>query len=80
MLTRWVILLLAVSALFSLLALILYRWEKVEEHSFNMLHTKEIYGKKLLEIDFEKMDDPATLDLLNQIEQSNDHMGNGIRI
>ena len=78
MLTRWVILLLAVSALFSLLALILYRWEKVEEHSFNMLHTKEIYGKKLLEIDFEKMDDPATLDLLNQIEQSNDHMGNGM--
>lgn len=78
LLTQWVILVLAVSALSSLLTHILYRWERVEAHSFYFLHTKEIFGKKLLEADFERMDDPATLDLLNQIEQSNEHMGNGM--
>ncbi len=79
-LTRWVVLVLVVSAAASLLERILFRWERAEIYNFHWNHQAELFGKKLLETEFAKMDDPDTVDRLTQIEQNNMFMGHGINM
>jgi len=73
-LLRWVLLVLGLSAAASLMERVLYRWKMVEAACFHEHSGKIIYGRKLLETDFEKIDIPDTLDRLTQIEWNNDFL------
>lgn len=77
-LLRWVILVLTLTAAASLLERIIYHWKMVEDACFHEHGGKRVYGGKLLETDFEKMDHPDTLDRLVQIEKNNDFMRYGL--
>ena len=77
-LIKWVILLLALSAVTTLATHFLGSWEKLGRISVYWEHQSDFYSKKLLETDFEKASDPAVLDRLSQIEQHQQFMGYGM--
>ncbi|MCM1342616.1 MAG: ABC transporter ATP-binding protein/permease [Lachnospiraceae bacterium] len=77
---RWVLLVLAMSVAASLLERVFFRWKTAEESCFHVHHGKRIYGRKLLDADFERMDDPDTLDRVTQIERNNDSMRYGFTL
>ncbi len=77
-LAKWVFLLLALTFMTALATHFLHSWETVHRHLSYWEHQSEFYSKKLLEADFDKIDDASTLDMLTQIENHQTFMGYGI--
>lgn len=76
-LSRWVLLILGVTAVLGITGSILRRmegaWAATESYWINW-----IYGKKMLDLDFAKVDDACCRDQLTQILQTSNYGGRGI--
>ncbi|MDE7043666.1 MAG: ABC transporter ATP-binding protein/permease, partial [Acetatifactor sp.] len=77
-LTKWVLLLLILTFISGLVTHLLHSWETVHRHISYWEHQSQFYSRKLLEADFDKIDDAVTLDKLTQIENNQTFMGYGI--
>lgn len=76
-LAKWVLLILGVTAFMSLLKAILKRLSEAEDEIF-YFWKDWIFGKKALDMDFEKADDAVCSDMLTQIMQTENLMGGGL--
>lgn len=78
MLIKWVFLLLSLSFMTTLCTHLLSSWEYTGKYIFFWEHQSDFYSRKLLEADYEKVDDASTLDQLTQIEEYRNFMGHGM--
>lgn len=77
MLTRWVLLILGLTAALGIASSILRRMEEAQR-STEYYWVNWIYGKKTLDLDFAKVDDARCRDQLSQILQTSNYGGRGI--